>query len=212
MRTGLCIRCRQFLKSEDGTALVEFAIVLPIFLLLFFTLIEFGRMGGEYVMADKAMQRAVRIAAVRPPVCPGVPGFNARGTVPTGTAPPKFGTACTAGNTVCTSPAAATCTGAAGNPTVDEIWTAISPMLPRNASRQNLSFGYSYDPALNFLGGPYVPSVTVRLTGLSFQFAIPLGPLASLAGATGTLPPNSLPFPAMQMTLPGEDLDQGNNG
>lgn len=212
MRAGINIRLRHFLRSEEGTALVEFAIVLPVFLLLFFTLIEFGRMGGEYVMADKAMQRAVRIAAVRPPACTGVPGFNARGTVPVGTTPPKFGTACSAGGTVCASPAPAVCTGAAGDPTVDEIWLAISPMLGPNATEQNLSFSYTYDPALNFLGGPYVPTVTVQLTGLSFQFAVPLGPLANLAGASGATPPNSLPFPAMQMTLPGEDLAQGNNG
>lgn len=203
---------RHFLRSEDGTALVEFAIVLPVFLLLFFTLIEFGRLGAEYVMADKAMQRAVRIAAVRPPVCGGVPTFNPRGSVPVGTTPPKFGTACTAGSTVCASPAAAVCTGTAAHPTVAEIWTAISPLLPPNATEQNLSFGYSYDPALNFLGGPYVPNVTVELTGLTFQFVVPLGPLAAVAGSTGAAPPNSLPFPAMRMTLPGEDLDQGNNG
>lgn len=211
MSAAILRRCRQFLRAEEGTALVEFAIVLPIFLLLFFMVIEFGRMGGEFVMADKAMQRAVRIAAVRPPVCPGVPSFNARGNVATGTTPPKFGTACTAGGTICASPTAASCT-AAGNPTADEIWAAISPMLPSYASRQNLSFGYTYDPALNFLGGPYVPKVTVRLTGLSFLSAVPLGALARLAGATGTANPNALPFPAMEMTLPGEDLDQGNNG
>lgn len=212
MRGALHIACRRFLRSQDGTALVEFAIVLPIFLLLFFTLIEFGRLGGEYVMADKAMQRAARIAAVRPPACSGIPTFNARGTVPAGTTPPKYGTACAAGTTVCVSPAAALCTGTPGNPTVDEIWLAVSPMLPPNATEQNLRFGYSYDPALNFLGGPYVPTVTLELTGLTFQFVVPLGPLAALAGSTGSAPPNSLPFPAMQMTLPGEDLDQGDNG
>jgi hypothetical protein len=198
--------------SEDGAALAEFAIVLPIFLLLFFTLLEFGRLGGEYVMADKAMQRAARIAAVRPPACGALPTFNARGSVPAGTTPPKYGTYCSAGSSICVSPAAATCTGVAGDPTVDEIWLAISPMLPPSATEQNLRFGYSYDPALNFLGGPYVPNVTVELTGLTFQFVVPLGPLANLAGATGTMPPNSVPFPAMRTTLPGEDLDQGNNG
>lgn len=212
MRGALHIACRRFRRSEDGTALVEFAIVLPIFLLLFFTLIEFGRLGGEYVMADKATQRAARIAAVRPPVCSGVPTFNARGSVPVGTTPPKYGTACTAGGTVCVSPAAETCPGVAGNPTVNEIWAAISPMLPPNATEQNLSFSYSYDPALNFLGGPYVPNVSVELTGLTFQFVLPLGGLASIAGSTGPAPLNSLPFPAMRTTLPGEDLDQGDNG
>lgn len=212
MRGTIHRACRRFLQCEDGTALVEFAIVLPIFLLLFFSLIEFGRMGGEYVMADKAMQRASRIAAVRPPVCGGVPTFNARGSVPAGTAPPKYGTSCTSGNSVCVNPAVALCTGAAGNPTVDEIWLAIAPMLPSNATEANLRFGYTFDPALNFLGGPYVPIVSVELTGLNFQFVMPLAGLASLAGSTGSAPPTSLPFPAMRTTLPGEDLDQGNNG
>lgn len=214
MTRALHIACRRFLRSEDGTALVEFAIVLPIFLLLFFGLIDFGRMGAEYVMADKAMQIATRIAVVRPPVCAGVPDLNlVRGTA---TTPPRFGTSCSAagfGGTVCAAATIPPCTGTTGDPVVvNEIWTAIAPLMPANSSAANLSFRYDFDPALNFLGGPYVPNVTVELTGLTFDFVVPLGPLAALAGSTGSAPPNSLPFPAMQMTLPGEDLDQGNNG
>ena len=203
---------RRFRDTEDGTALVELAILLPLFLVLFFGLIDFGRMGAEYVMADKAMQRAARIAAVRPPACPGVPTTNARGPVAPGTVPPRFGTQCSAGASVCTSPAAAICTGNAADPTVAEIWASIGPMLPVGSTAANLRFRYEYDSAMGFLGGPYVPIVTVELQNLNFQFATPLGGLATLAGATGAPLPSTLPFPAMSTSLPAEDLALGTSG
>lgn len=208
---------RRFRDTEDGTALVELAILLPLFLLLFFGLIDFGRMGAEYVMADKAMQRAARIAAVRPPACPGVPTINARGAVAPGNVPPRFGTQCSAGASVCASPAAAICTGNAADPTVAEIWAAIGPMMPVNATPAHLRFRYEYDSEMGFLGGPYVPIVTVEIvsggpSGLNFQFATPLGGLATLAGATGTPLASTLPFPAMSTSLPAEDLALGTSG
>lgn len=204
---------RRFARAEDGTALVEFAVILPLFLLLFFALIDFGRMGGDYTLADKALQRAARIAAVRPPVCSGVPSFNARGTVPSGTTPPKFGTSCTAGSTICAAPAAAVCAGQTGNATFNEIWAAVTPMLAADATPANLQFTYAYDPALNFLGGPYVPVVTVEIIGMNFGFVTPLSGLASLAGATsGAGLTGQVAYPAMRMTLPGEDLALGNDG
>ncbi|TGD45337.1 pilus assembly protein [Pseudotabrizicola sediminis] len=211
---------RRFGRDEDGTTLVELTIVIPVFLLLLFALIDFGRMGAEYVMADKAMQIAARIAVVRPPACPGtLPSFNARGTSPS---VPKFGTICSAGasGTVCAAPAAMICTGAAGNPTVDEIWGAIAPLLPAGATEANLSFRYDPDDPndpndlqLGFLGGPYVPMVTVDLVNLQFTFVTPLSGLAALAGSGNpSVPGPSLPFPAMSTSLPGEDLDHGENG
>ncbi len=204
---------RRFRRDEDGTTLVELAILIPLFLLIFFALIDFGRMGAEYVMADKAMQLASRIAIVRPPACPGVPTFNARGSVPPNTVPPKFGSKCTAGATTCASPATVTCTGAPGNPTVTEIWAAIGPLMPTGSSETDLWFSYAYDPNLGFLGGPYVPVVTVEIRGLNFQFVTPLGGLAALAtGGAGAAPGATVPFPALSMSLPGEDLDLGENG
>ena len=204
---------RRFRRNEEGTTLVELAIVIPLFLLIFFALIDFGRMGAEYVMADKAMQLASRLAVVRPPACPGVPNSYSRGPVPPGSTPPRFGTSCAAGGSICTNPGPISCTGVAGNPTSDEIWTAISPLMPSGSSVGNLWFSYDYDPNLGFLGGPYVPVVTVEIRNLNFQFVTPLGGLAALAtGGTGTGPAASLPFPAMSTSLPGEDLDLGENG
>ena len=204
---------RRLVRDDQGSALVEFAIVLPLFLLLFFGLIDFGRMGGDFTFANKPVQRAARIAVVRPPVCNSVPLTNARGTVPPGTVPPRFGTSCTAGGSICAVPTAAVCTGQVGNATSDEIWAEVGPLLPAGATPANLRYTYTFDPALNFLGGPYVPVVKVEITNLQFTFVSPLGALAALAGAaTGSGMSGTVTFPAMTMTLPGEDLALGNNG
>ncbi len=203
---------KRFRTDECGVTLVELAILLPVFLLLFFGLIDFGRMGAEYVMANKAMYQAARIAAVRPPACAGVPNTNTRGAVPVGTIPPRFGTLCSAGATVCASPAPAICAGNIANPTALEIWTTISPLLPNSSTPANMQFRYDYDQNLGFLGGPYVPVVTVQLQNLNFQFVTPLAGLANLAGATGSTLPNTVTFPAMSTSLPAEDLAQGNAG
>ncbi len=206
-------RARPLIRDDSGAALVELAIVLPLFLLLLFGLIDFGRLGFETVMAEKAMDRAARIAATRPAACPGVPNFNLRGTVPANTVPPRFGTSCSSGATICANPGAIVCTGVATNPTVAEIWTGIAPLMPHGATVSNLRFSYTFDRNLGFLGGPYVPVVTVELQNLSFQFVSPLGGLAALAGATGTSNLGApRPFPSMSVSLPAEDLAQGNDG
>ena len=203
---------RSLLRDDSGTTLVEFAIVMPIFLLLLFGLIDFGRMGFEYVMANKAVQLATRVAVTRPPACPGVATVNARGTVPNGTVPPIFGTNCRAGATICAAPATVTCAGSASDTTAAEVWASVSPLMPTGSSVANLRFSYAYTRELGFLGGPYVPMVTVQITNLNFQFITPLDALAALAGSANSGLPGSLPFPALSVTLPAEDLALGEAG
>jgi hypothetical protein len=200
-------------RDESGSALIEFGIVLSVFLLLFFGLIDFGRLGFHYVQAEKAMQVAARVAAVRPPVCPGVPETHVRGAVAPGTLASDFGTSCRAGPTICLNPGTFTCSGSAGNATSNEIWTLITGALPNNADITNLEFSYSYDNNLGFLGGPYVPVVTVELQNLDFQFVSPLGALVGLTG--GVADANlglDIPFPPMSVSMPAEDLASGDNG
>jgi len=202
---------RIFQHDESGTTLVEFAVVLSIFLFLFFGLIDFGRLGFHYVTAEKAMNIAARVAAVRPPVCPGVPLFHARGSV--GGIKPDFGTSCRAGANICLNVGTVTCSGVATSNTANEIWALIAGGLPNDAAINNLKFSYTYDPNLGFLGGPYVPVVTVELQNLDFKFVSPLGALAGLAGAT--VNPNlgaNIPFPPMSVSLPAEDLALGEDG
>jgi hypothetical protein len=207
-------RFARFARDERGATLVEFAIVFVLFLVFFFGLIDFGRMAYNFVVADKAMQVAARIAAVRPPACAGVPEINRRGTL-IGTPPYRFGTSCGAARGICLEPAqaAVTCAGNAANPTAAEIWAAIGGALPGDARIDHLRFSYTFNPDMGFLGGPYTPDVTVELASddqLRFAFIHPLAGLLSMGGAnpaTGAF--TSIPFPSMSVSLPGEDLAHG---
>jgi Flp pilus assembly protein TadG len=205
-------RLGHFGADNAGTTMVEFAIVLPIFLLLLFGLIEFGRMGFEYVFANKGVQMAARIAVARPPACAGVPAINARGPLAVGAVPPLFGTNCRAGTDVCASPAAVTCAGNATNTTAAEIWGAVDKLMPTGSTIANLRFTYTYTSELGFLGGPYVPMVTVEVQNLNFRFITPLGALAAVAGDPDSDLPGTLPFPDFGTTLPAEDLNLGTAG
>lgn len=202
---------RAFARDEAGTTVVEFAIAFVTFIVIFFALIDFGRMAFHYVVAEKAMHRAARIAVVRPPACPGVPTVNARpGTVPTPA--PVFGAKCSIAG-ACADVGVQQCTGTATNATASEIWAAVSPILPNDATIANLRFSYAYDSQMGFLGGPYVPNVTVELTGLQFRFATGLSGLVGLMGAAPGpgLGPN-IPFPPLSVSMPGEDLALGTAG
>lgn len=218
---------RRHLADETGATLVEFAIVLTLFLLIFFGLIDFGRLAFHYVTSERAVFNAARVAAVRPPVCDSVPETNDRGATPSGSAPPKYGTLCSAGGTVCASPGPFTCRGdqattADGIATAQEAWRLVRGTLPSGATIANLRFTYTSDPNLGFLGGPYVPMVSVEIDNgsggsgapaLDFHFISPLAGLVRLAG--GTAPGGlgaDLPYPSMKTTIPGEDLAQGTSG
>ena len=219
---GVCVR--QALRDESGSTMVEFAITLVIFLFIFFGLLDFGRLAYSYVMAEKAMQRAARIAAVRPPACTlldgtALPNSNLRNPSYSHAPPPKFGSSCSktdaSGNSVCL-PTTVSCTGDALNAisTVwdEEIWPAIAGLLPSNAGKENIKLSYTFDENIGFLGGPYTPLVTTELEGLDFQFVHPLGEFAALLGATGSDPDNDITYPPMSVSLPGEDLAVGNSG
>ena len=199
-------------RDESGSAIVELGLILPVFLLLFFGLIDFGRLTFHFVTSQKAMQVAARVAAVRPPACAGVPEFLGRG--PADLVPaPEFGTSCRAGTGICANPGIVECSGSASNPTAEEIWNIVRGTLPNNAAIGNLTFVYSSDPQLGFLGGPYTPIVTVELDDVDFEFISPLGDLVGLAG--GTAPSGlgaNIRFPSMSVSLPAEDLAAGNNG
>jgi TadE-like protein len=199
------------LREEGGATMVEFAIVISLFLLIFFALIDFGRLAYHIVTAERAMHAAARIAAVRPAACPGVPEFlTISSSAPAST---DYGTSCSAGGPICQDPGPVTCLGDASNATATEIWSQVAVVLPPESSISNLRFSYTYDARMGFLGGPYVPVVTVELEDVTFEFVTPLSSLAAVAGATsGGSVGSPITLPSMSVSLPGEDLAQGENG
>jgi hypothetical protein len=69
----------------------------------------------------------------------------------------------------------------------------------------NLTVTYNY-VGLGYAGGPFVPSVTVTLSGV--QFGMFMGFLSGLAGAGDSL----LVLPDISATLTGEDLSSAGVG
>jgi len=227
---------RRFKVSEAGASLIEYAIVITLFLLMFFAILDFGRLGFNWVMTEKAMQRAVRIAVTRPPICPGVPETHERGvndTVSYGALCRDDGGNCqNAGQQSCVLSAAPINCADASIATANEIWCLINPILPSNATPRNVRVSYTFDPNLGFLGGPYTPMVEVAVVTaddvpnlensdeLRFQFITPLPGLAALVG--GGTPTNlrdsgedgaaDIAFPDMSVSMPAEDLSQGGRG
>ena len=200
---------RRFWADETGASLVEFALVIMLFLFLLLAIIDFGRIGHAWVGANKATQLAARLAAVRPPACPNVPLLNVRGGAVTA---PAFGALCRAGSGVCLAVPAVICPGNAANATAQEIFTAVRPLVPAGTTIGQMRYSYTFDPNLGFLGGPYVPMVTVEFTSVNFTFISQLGVfVTAMTGRTSTLG-TPLSMPGMSVSLPGEDLALGTDG
>jgi hypothetical protein len=209
MRTGLINRIGRVARDESGAALVEFALVVILFFFLFFTLIDFGRLGSSYALAEKAAQIAARTAIVRPPACAGVPERHVRPST-TGTNPPRFGTSCRTAGDVCATMATVSCVGDAANPTASQVWARIQALLPPDAGIGDVRFEYRYDSNLGFLGGPYTPVVTVEITPPDFQFISPLGAMAAALGGGFNDSPST--YGGFSVSLPAEDLANGEAG
>lgn len=232
MKSTLLRSAKRLGQDDAGTTLVELAFAIVLFLFIFFGILDFGRMAFNLVAAEKAMQQAARIAAVRPAVCPGVPLTHLRDPVlPNPDA--QFGDSCDFRANTCAS-FVTDCRGdeavdAASLATVAEILAIVDTALPSEANASHLRFEYRSDPALGFLGGPFTPVVTVEIDrrgadevagtadDLYFRFLGALGGLAQLAGSVGAggisaLEEVGIPFPAMSASLPGEDLALGEAG
>jgi len=101
---------RRLLTSERAASAAEFALVLPLLLLLLFGIIDAGRFMWEWNRAEKATQMGARYAVVADPVLNGLDNsysFSISGGIPQGTAVPttSFNTA-TCDNSTCSSLAA----------------------------------------------------------------------------------------------------------
>lgn len=52
------------LKSEKGQSMVEFALVIPVFILLLFGILDCGRIFNAYLTIDNAAREAARAASI----------------------------------------------------------------------------------------------------------------------------------------------------
>ena len=204
MSGGILHRLRRFGADSEGSAIIELALSIALFLLLFFGLIDFTRLGFTYVMGEKATERAVRLAIVNPGICEGMPRYNAVGY----NEEADYGEDCNSAGGTCENVGSFTCTGSDDNDTAASIFAQVRPLLPTGATAENLEFTYSYDNDLGFLGGPFTPVVSVRIVDLTYNFITPLGVMAGVADGSGqdTGFAASFIFPGLSASLAAENI------
>ncbi len=192
---------RRFVLSTGGAGAAEFALVLPLLLLLLFGIIDAGRFMWEYNRAEKATQMGVRFAAVTDPVLGS--GFSdysfsisdgiAQGSpVPTA----NFDSA-TCNDASCSCTGGTVCGSVTYDPAAfQNIVNRMSAMYPQIAPAnvqveyKNVGLGFAGDP-----NGPDVaPLITIRLTDLVFH------PITCLMFAC------SINMPDFRASLTAEDL------
>ena len=174
----------RLLRSERAAAGAEFAIVLPLLLLLLFGVIDAGRFLWEYNMAEKATQMGARFAVVTNPVATALRGprqggysFSVSDGILQGNAVPtaNFDQA-VCDNTTCTCTGGNICgsigydgpdPGTAFGNIVARMAAMYPPIGPSNVTvtYKNVGLGFAGDP-----DNPQVSAlVTVKLRNLSFQ-------------------------------------------
>ena len=211
---------RRMGRDQSGTTTIEFTIVMLLFFLLTFGIVEFGFMFWQYNSAAKAAQLGARLAAISNPVWEELTSVTDDGSP---------GAAWTADFDVTCSGDSGSCTGTVPNgagSTYDS--TAMECLVfGRNAANDppcdnqcadtgidgengicdrfpyltehNVSVEYQFT-GLGFAGRPGgpVPTVTVRLTGLTFR-TFALGPLVGF---------DEITMPDFTVTMTGEDLNR----
>lgn len=186
------MKLHALLRNSRAASAAEFALVLPLLLVLLFGIIDGGRWLWAYNQAEKATQAGIRFAVVTDPIPDGLAAadFLGVGGLTQGDIIPRdeFGkiectsTACCVAPATCTTPypALGTFNATAFNTIVARM-QAINPAVkPENVliSYEGSGLGYAGDPN----GMDISPLVTVKLTDMTFQ------PITLLLFATLTMP------------------------
>jgi hypothetical protein len=210
-------RVNQLCRSTSGAGAAEFALVLPLFLILLFGIIDAGRFMWEYNEAEKATQVGARTAIVTNVLSSGLRDENYAGqTVGTTTIGPggripaaALGTmVCNSSGCNCNPPeGAGPCpdVGTFDSATFNDVLVARMKQIYPEINAANVQVSYS-GSGLGFAGSSAAsggggsgseqmeisPLVTVKLKDLQFT------PITSLLFA-------QLPMPEFSTTLTAED-------
>ena len=175
------IRLRAFLRDSRGAGAAEFALILPLFLLFLFGIIDVGRFAWSMNQVGKAVQVGARWAVVTDtvPVGLGTYSYAVSGGVAQGTPVP----AASFSGIYCTGTSStATCNwkgaqppGWSNNSTNAAAFRAMVDRMREvnpDITYANVRIDYDYS-GLGFAGDPNAPDVApltkVTVTGLQFK-------------------------------------------
>lgn len=202
-------------RDQSATTTVEFTIVVLLFFLLTFGLVEFGYLFWQYNSATKAAQVGARLAAVSDPIWGELVNLTDPGA-PGGAWTTPYEVVCDGQSADCSGTYSGDYDATAmqclvfgrsqSSPPCDTVCdetgidgeAGICDRFDRVAAA-NVSVTYSHT-GLGFAGRPGgpVPTITLQLTNLQFQF-FALGDLLGLGPVT---------MPPFTVTMTGEDLSR----
>jgi hypothetical protein len=193
------VKLRTLWSDCRAASAAEFALVLPLLILLLFGVIDAGRFMWEYNRAEKATQAGARMAVVTDVVAGGIAStsFVGVGTLTQGDRIPASAlptvscnnSSCSCGSCITGIPG--TYDSAAFSAVVQRMQYMMPAIQASNViiEYRGSGLGFAGDPN----GADVSPLVTVKLTGVQFQ------PLAFLMFTT-------IPMPDFATTLTAEDL------
>jgi Flp pilus assembly pilin Flp len=166
-------------RDPSGAVAVEFGLVGSIFIVMLLGIMEFGSAFWQWNQATKALQLGVRLAAVSDPVSSDLKTMTGvSSTVEEGDPMPYFQRICSGGQCsggTYSSDAMNTIVYGRGNtacPTTRQRYPAMCQIFPR-IRPENVVIEYK-QTGLGFAGRPGgpIPSITIRLTGIEFEFVV----------------------------------------
>ena len=164
-------------RDNRGASAVEFALVLPLLLILLFGIIDGGRYMWNINRAEKAAQMGVRMAVVTDFISSSIDeDYVGQCSTPLQAGDP-IPAGCFSQVTCSRSGSTVTCTSGTANSTAfNRVLTRMQAFMPE-IQPSNLEIIYS-PSGLGYAGDPtgpdVAPIVTVRLFGLAFQPAMTL--------------------------------------
>jgi len=193
------------LRDCEAGVTVEFVAVMTTFTLLTFFVMEVA-IGIFWIgSAEKAAQLGARLAVVSNWAATPAPANNGLTS-----ASYAYGQSCTSAGGPCVPFTTVTCTGSSTNCTCTNGTTCSTSDFNYIAQRMSNMFGvlsnhneyvtitYAW-AGLGFAGGPVIPRVTVKLSGVPYDSML----TTVLQKATGS---SVATLPTISVTLTGEDL------
>jgi len=192
---------RNFSRDQSGSSAAEFALVLPLLMILLFGIIDAGRWIWTYNQAEKATQMGARMAIVTDMISPGIgSSFVGVGGLTQGDVIPAsaFGKiTCTSSGCTCTT-APCPAVGTENTTAFNNVVTRMKYFLP-SLTAANVTVEYS-SSGLGYAGSPVLPDLSPLVTvKIGTPSALQFRPLTIFAIT-------SVNMPAFTTTLSAEDL------